>query len=487
MYLKKISTGLVLVFLTAYLQAQEKFAELSLSPEQLVTRDVKLLVDNKGNLLADVICFAGDSRALLNHEEPAKIIYQESKEGNNSFQKVRNFERLATQAADNIFYDCYYSKKNNTIFFTELNSSNGAGFVTDTLVLRPKEHIADMMQYNGFVYFLSFIEKSDIIYLHVKKPGNKVLSVEKRIEGNKNYVSKKKKAPVFSDFFRKQKEDYYIVYDNTHPNPALLSAMKRKIYHLPGKLVFSYDNPDYQTDLITLKLDDFTVAYNSVAAPFPFSEKNSPMPGGSVLSNDILFKTGASDEMFFITATNVYTGKEHFNYVINTGNADSVFATSFFNNAEYDTLTARKKKFLGKYLEFSTIGIANDNDLYNIEISSYYEVMTGWDIFFSVAATVASTYFINTLPNTWGYAFFSFSHKGTFTINNSFNVNTGNFVRNDSAKIAEAEWEQRLEAAHNFAGEFVYREDKATMVVSGKNIYVYLIEPAQEKLLVYKF
>lgn len=489
MYITRIFFSAYLFFLTLTVAAQERFATYHLTPEELVNRDVKLFADDSGRVIADVFSYAGGSRALFTEGEPAKVIYRETAGRDKSFEKVRSFERLATITSNGSFYDCYYAKKSNTVFFTELNNTGIAGIITDTLSLRPKEHIADVLQENGTIYILAYIENADIIYIHSKTPGKKPLSVERTVTISNTDLGTRKKPAVFSDFFKKKKEESYIIYDNSHPNPAYLSTINRKVYHAPGKFLFSIENDNYRTDLITVSLADFNVTYTSVPPPFPFSgsEKVSAMPGSSVLDNDVLFKTACNGNMFFITATNIYNGTVYCNYMAHTGKPDSVLATSFFSTAGYEDVTEKKKKLLNKYLQFSTIGVTNDNDLFNIELSSYYEAAIGWDIFMSLAFSVAGTYFINTLPNTWGFAVFSFKHRGTLTIRNSLDIKTGNFVRNDSAKLATDDWEARLEAADKFIGKYDYLEDKARAIIAGKAIYVYVVEPVSENLLVYKF
>ena len=500
MCIKKISASLLLFFLTATLPAQEKFAEYHLSPEQLVTRNVKLLTDDNGNLLADIACFAGNSRLLLIEGDSPKLIYQDSikeKKKDDAItaalkkvQAVRNLQRLATAFDNGIYSDCYYSGKEESAFFVDVDAVNKTATVTDTVKMGKDEHIITVLEDSGAVYLLSYLDKSDVIYIHVKKPGSKLRIFEKTIKVSSSVGRRKKGVPVFSDFFKEKNGESYFVYDNRHPNPSYLSAIKEKIYHFPGKLIFSLENYNLQTNLVTLDLKSLTHDYYAVAPPFPFVSDDEPSirSTSSFLSNDILFKTGRHGDIFFISATNIYTGALYYSFVTHTNKSDSIVKTPFFSSATYSGLADGKKKSLNKYLDIATIGIipAGDN-LFDIEISSLYQSMGWGHILLSVATSVTGTYLINSIPNTIGYSIFLFRQRKVFSIRNTLDISTGKFVGSDTAAHATESWEQKVTAVNKFIEQYEYREDKAQAVIAGKTIYVYFVEPAEEKLLVYKF
>jgi len=465
---------------------QERFATYSLSSEELLARDVKMFTADSLGLLADIVSYAGNSRVIFNEGEAPKVIFKEHKGTDRGFLKARSFERLATNYANGFLYDCYYSKKSDAVFFTALNIDGSLAIVTDTLQLKPKENIAGVLQGNAVFYIISYIEDSDAIYIHVKKNGNKILSVEKIIAANK-IVDDKKKAHLFSDFFRKDKNGSYFIYNNSYPDVAFLSSVKKKLYQFKDKLVFTIENPNYQTNLITLSLDIFAVGYYSILPPPGHTAGKFPFPGKSLLNGDLLLKTGNYGDTFFITATNVYTGAISFNSIINASSFDSVYMNPLLHTDEYDSLPSKRKKELAKHFKFLTINISKDSNIFNIGVSSYYENMNGWDIFLSLATSVAGTYLINSLPNTMGVAMAQFKHTGTITINNSLDINSGKITRKKDAKSSVDDWLERLGEADNFVKEFSLREDRPQMTAEGNNIYVSIIDPQQEKLLVYKF
>lgn len=474
-------------FLVRSCFSQERFATYSLSPEELLARDIKVFTDNSGNLLADIVSYTGNSRVLFKESEAPKVIFKEHSSTNRFFLKARSFERLATNYANGFFYDCYYSGKNEAVFFTALKADGSFNSVTDTLYLKPKEKIAGVFQDDEIFYVLTYIKDSDAICIHIKKIGNKIHSVEKVIASGRIVSDKKSRLLLFSEFFKKDTKGSYLVYSNTHPVSASLSLVKKKIYQCKDKLVFTIENPNYQTNIITISLDDFVVGYHSVLPPEGHTADKLFIPGNSLLNGDLLLKTGNYGDTFFITATNIYTGNVLLNNTINAVGFDSIYMNPMLNSSSYDTLPAKRKKELARHFKSMTIDISKDSNFFDIGISSYFENMTGWDIFLSVVASVAGTYAINSSAGTMGVSVTQFKHTATLTINNSLDINTGEVIRNRNAKFVVDDWMERMKEADNFAKEFSLREDRPQMTAGGNNIFVSVLDPQQEKLLIYKF
>lgn len=474
-------------FLSRSCFSQERFAAYSLSSEELLARDVKVFTDNSGNLLADIVSYTGNSRVLFNEGEVPKVIFKEHKSTNKSYLKARSFERLATNYANGFLYDCYYSRKNEAIFFTALKADGSLAIVTDTLYLGPKESLAGVLQGNEVFYVITYIKESDVIRIHVKKNDKRIVSVEKLIASNVIVSSKKNKQLFFSDFFKKDKKGTYLIYRNSYPGVPSLSLVHKKIYQIKDKLVFTIENPNYQTNIITVSLDDFVVGYYTVLPPEGHTADKMFIPGNSLLNGDLLLKTGSYGDTFFITATNIYTGKVVLNNTINAVGFDSIYMNPMLNSRSYDTLPAKRKQELSRHFKSMAIAISKDSDFFDIGISSYFENMTGWDIFLSVVASVAGTYAINSSAGNMGVSVTQFKHTATLTVNNSLDINTGKVIRNRNVKFAIDDWMERMKEADNFAKEFSLREDRPQMTEHGNNIYVSVLDPQQEKLLIYKF
>ncbi|GEM_PF-3466659 len=486
-YMYRFLPFILLCFFTEKCFAQDRVATYILSPEELLARDVKMFTDNSGNLLADIVSYTGNSRVLFKEGELPKVVFKEQKSTDRSFLKTRSFERLATNYANGFLYDCYYSSKNDEVFFTALNTDGSFAIVTDTLSLNPQERIAGVFQDDEIFYVVTYIKDSDALSIHVKKNGKKIVSVEKVIAPGKIVSDKKNKVHLFSDFFKKDKNGSYIIYSNSYPVPAYLSLAKKKVYQFKDKLVFTIENPNYQTNLITVSLNDFTVEYNSVSPPPGFTSDKIFLPGNSLLNGDLLLKTGNYGDTFFIKATNIYTGKVLLNSTINSSSFDSVYVNPLLQTGNDDTLPAKRIKELARHFKSLTINVSKDSNFFDVGLSSYFENMTGWDIFLSVVTSVAATYAINSSPNSMGVSMTQFKHTGTLTINNSLDINTGKVIRNRNAKFAVDEWQERMKEADDFAKEFSYREDRPQMTAVGNNMYVSILDPQQGKLLIYKF
>ncbi len=493
MFTRSFFLSTVCCFLISAAQSQERLATYQLSPEELSSRDVKMFFDDQGNLLADIVSYAGNSRLLFKEGEKPQVLYDEKEQDNKSssaktVKQVRGYKRLATLFQKASYYDCYYSSKKSAFYFTSLDSS-GRSIVTDTVKLKPTETVAAAVEDNGAIYVLTYVENSSLLNIYAKSPGKQLASIEKAISVNVSAPGDRKEKSNFSEFFEGKKEKAYILYDNSHPNPAYLSVMQRKIYHTAGKLILSLENYMSETRLVVITLYDFTATFLKVQPSFShIPDKYKGLPANSsVVSGDFLFKSGNYNDTFFISATNITTGALAYNFVVNTSNPSLVIKTPFFDSANYIGLTEYRKKRLGIYLKSSGIGVTNaGNNLYGIEIFGQNE----WEISSLINGILAVGAFPRVdFTNAILYTFRDRSQQqeGTLTIRNIFDSDSGKFVPENIAMSLFDNWASMLELAKDLMSKYTYSEDRPKMVVSGERVYAYLIEPSTGHLIVYNF
>lgn len=497
MHLIKFFCCLFFSFCLTAAFAQEPVLEYPLSDEQLNDVRTSLLSDSNGNLLVHIRHSLGSTGIMLRNGIDSTILYDSrvlladnKTEGIKNLKKLRKEQLLSVLYADGILVECYYSKSKNTIFFTETGSICENTCITDVLPLGENEKAATVIEDNGSIYVLSYLEESNNLYLSVKKPGSRLSRIEKTIFVNNYTGGSRKSIPLFSDFFKSKKKGFYFVYDNSHPYPSSLSAVKEKIYHFPGKLIFSMENYNLQTNLIDLSLKDLSYEFYIVPPPVLFSPTDNPaeLATSSFLVNDILFKSGGYNDIFFITATNIYTGQVYCNYGIHTNKPELIPNTAFFREAKYNKVADKKRKILDRYLEFSAIGVSHaGGNLYNIEISALDYGASWGQFLLSLALSTAGTYAINTLPDTYGYSIFYFYSKKTLSIKNTLDINTGNFVHQVTDTLSTDLWEAKTETVNNFVQIEEAQKKKVTTFIFKDIIYVSYIDTKEKKLFVYKF
>jgi hypothetical protein len=491
MPVKKIVSLIFLTLTIAVAFSQEKIAAYSHPSFKKNESKVFLFKENEGNHIADISTDAADIRLSMKEGEGFKLIYTDSVITNSVSKKsnkdIRSLKRLGTVRQNNLLNDCYYSERLRTVYLTETKLDSGIISVTDTIGFDKKEYLVAVLEDSGKLYIVSYLDKSDILYIRVKRPGYKLRGFEKTIEINTGKESKK--TPHFSDFFKVKESGGYFIYDITHPYPAYLSEVKEKIYHFPGRIIFSLENFNQQTNLVSLSLVDFKHQYYTVPPPFLYAadEDIKERTTCSFLESNILFKTGSYKDLFFMTATDIYSGVAYYSNTIKLNRKQDIANTPFFKNAKFDEKAKKVQEKLHLYLESPSVSVHYaGGQRYDIEVSSSYKGVTWQSVALSLVASFAGTYAINSIPDTWGYCVIVFYSQKVMSIKNTLDLKTGIFTADkDNSLFSTDKWENKLQMTAAFIKENE-EADPATLI-AGENIYVYFIDKTEGKLLVYKF
>jgi hypothetical protein len=249
------------------------------------------------------------------------------------------------------------------------------------------------------------------------------------------------------------------------------------------------ENFNLSTNLISLSLADFSHSFHTVTPPFtaPPGLEISATSSSSFLTDSLLFKTGSYEAVFFITATNIYTGRLLYNYTIRKNKPKTIATTAFFSNARYNEFAFNRKNVLTKYLNMAAIGVNYlGGSLWDIEISAPLQTMGWTEALLSLGTTAAGTYAINSIPNTYGFSIFIFTKTKALSIKNTLDINTG-FYTDSNAVPAKDEWENKVESANNFIKEKERKNIDAAAIIIGKKVYVHCIDKAAGMLYLYQF
>jgi hypothetical protein len=231
MLINKITCLAAFSLFTSCIHAQDKIFEYPLSTEQLTSPALNLLPAGEDAVLASLTYKTGVTRFLLQKEKPALIADQKKLNSPDTVSlgnylpvdahRLFEMENIGGMANGNYLLECFYSKKGNCIFLLETLLNKGVSNTPEKISLGEGEHIVTAFEDGGSFYILSYLEKSDIIYIHVKKTGEQARRFEKTIQvGNRQ----KNNTPEFSNFFKSKGRKSCFVYNNTHPYPSFLNG-----------------------------------------------------------------------------------------------------------------------------------------------------------------------------------------------------------------------------------------------------------------------
>jgi len=497
MLFPKSITVFILTLIALDMCSQEKVVDYQLPPALRKEVNASMFYSNGNDVLADVQKNEAGIRLLIKEGAVPEIVYQYGSDtessaagyihSSNEVTEIRSLQWLGGIAQGAVLDDCYFSAGTRSIYIVETDTSKGTNKVTDTLQFTHNEHLITVVEEGGKLFVVSYLDKSDIIYIRVKQPTQKLVGFEKvmAVAAGREY---RRKDPHFSDFFKDKNEAGFFIYDLSHPYPSNMPASAEKIYHFPGKLIFSLENPNQQTNIVSLSLVDFSHLFYSVPPPFKPVEfvDLAEDATSSFLWNDILFKTGNYGGYLYITATNINSAVVLCNYITKLSKSVEVATTTFFKTGHYNELAKEKKEKLHKYLEQPSIGIHHaGGSVFEIEISCMYKRSSWATILLSAATSFAGTYAINSIPRVRGLSLFFLYHQQAISVKNSLDISTGNFSNSLDSSFTSDSWEDKVSRANSFAGK--NKRYHPANLMKGDVIYVYFVNEDEGRFYVYKF
>ena len=502
---------LFLLIVSVTINAQTKLIEYSLSSKESVESVFHVTFENDDACFTTIAYKGGATKLLLQQGNLQHL--QQDKLSNKADLNRGNYllssdhENYYLKDLNGIFQnntllECCYSEPQKCFYFVQTDISTGISHTTDTLLLEFNEYFVTLIKDDNTIYVLTYNDRSDKLNFYSKKISLPLIWNQKIIDLQKIFPDKKQQPGLkhFSSFFGTETDDGYYVFDNTHPNPLWTSVTPQKIYHSPGKLIFTLEEADLNTYLLQFSLKDFSFGSQLFSVPAAAANGKTKMKGfsNSYLADSMLIKTGTCNHSFFFSAVNINTGKQNYSTVAMAKDADSNINSAIFNSGSITVNKKQQKEGVFKIFSSDRMSIAmnriNDS-LWDIQLGSPAFVGVSFGaVMVSLAMSAALTYGINSIPNMNGFFLAVPSaygdskkfEKNIISLKNTINLKTFTF---DSSAINPENnlWNKRMESALSFIKKNRANFKDINPYIFNKNIYLSYIDKKENKYFVYRF
>ncbi|WP_117883913.1 hypothetical protein [Aureibaculum luteum] len=371
-----------------------------------------------------------------------------------SDKRSRKYKTIIGSSIYNGNYTIFMTNKRRDKFASLLFSyENDNSNVAEIPLELKDEKFIQTVEYNNNFYILTIVRRTSKLNVYVFEKGSQF--VKKEIDLSQDFEEKESLYNLLTisadgSYGLKKLVDINKI-EEINPNAIEITSEKTKMYKRGSEIIFSFDENEDFTKVVTLSLDSFD--YEVIEFDKPFKETH--------LKETNTFING--DNIYMVAAT-----KKKFNFSIysfETGNLIKEYNTtvdeviSFKNTpliqigGEFDSYRELEKtrKFLRKITN-GNIGISvfKHNDTYEISIGGKQEVNSGGGMMMPMgmglpmATFGAVTVFFN--PAMFAYNSYSrtksIQFKGLFDDN--FNHLKGEIEKNAFDKIKDYEDENNL-------------------------------------------
>ncbi len=477
--LKKIIVGLgILSTINSYSQEELTVFENTLKTSSSSLKDVIPIVNEKSG---DISLFLMDATKvygyLLNDE--FEVINSLSSE-----DKSRKYKMLIGKSISNTNDYRIYLTNNNQNKFASINFSYGekASTFEEFGLSSKKEMLVQTVTYNNDFYLISILKNSSKLIFYKFNDNGKFDRTELDFSSNKFMNSYNKESNIFrlitsgsGSYGLKMVIDLKKIDENS-PNSIEITSEKSKLYLRENSLVFTFDENQKYTQIITVNLDTYESEISAINKPnFKSDEiENSEnsiynsvfnKKTNSFLMGNNLFLIGSTDDEFNFMVKNYSTKEIIKQYTVNVEDSITFKNTPIIQEGgafESYREMEKTRKFLRK-ITSGDIGVAvyKKGNKYQITLGGKKEIqrggggmmmpMGGFGV--PIASAGAVTVFFNpTYAAFNSYTSTKSTHiKGLFDIN--FEHLKGDIEKNVFDKIYEFE---ENENTANY-GETIFR------------------------------
>jgi hypothetical protein len=489
-------------------RSQEKLFEYQLTDKELVNTAAHIVYDSGNSLLLTIAYSGGAKKILLQPGGASQSFTQEKinrKDASCQINCLAGSDHENYYLTDlgglidgNTALECCRADAQQGYYFIETNLLTGVSHTTDTVYLGEDEQFVTEFKEGKSLYLISYFHKSNRVNFYRKEAGRSVDFYEKVIDIKKQFPLEEDQPQWirrFSDFFKADEDDNYIVLDNARYNPPLSGYARQKIYHFPGKLIFTAEDDNLSTYFVRINLPDLVITTGRIAAPLlPLNgKKKNSGNSNSFIADSLLVKAGACNQSFFVSVTNIYTGRLLYNNVCQSTVADSSLASPLFEGMNFAAQKKHKGPGLFKsfYKErFSIVVNRLDGTRWSVDLySKPYKTVSFAQVMLSIALSATLTYGINSIPNTAGYALFMLYnltdaiHAGNVIDFSNYHFTGDTILSNQLKRDCEA----RNKALTGFLNKKQTRNCTVTLRSFGEYIYVSCLDIKRKLFTVWRF
>ena len=261
-----------------------------------------------------------------------------------SKKRGSNYERVLgqTTSGNNVYKIFFSNNKFNKFSFINISFENSDSVYKEIELKLENEKYVTATTYNNKFYIITIVKDTSIFNIYSFENNNDGyiktsidFSTEKFIDIYENETNLYDLLKTYTGKFsiktniEKIKKDYHYSIDITSSN--------NKVYRIKDKLVFTLDENENITQLISINLDNFKKEIIRISQPFKeIDTKNKNT--NSFIYEDHVFLISATNNKFIFQIQNYYTGD-----IIKTYSASENEVISFKNSPILEKETSRNK------------------------------------------------------------------------------------------------------------------------------------------------